>query len=523
MENNHSSDDRSEPKSTSTAASSVGNGDADGGTYAHLRNLTDDTFTVEEAVEAIGFGRFQWKLSVLTGCAWMADAMELMILSIIAPQLQCEWRLYSWQKALITTVVFVGMMLSSSMWGNICDRHGRKAGLILCVVWTFYMGFLSSFSPNLTWILILRGLVGFGVGGVPQSVTLYAEFLPVKSRAACILLVDMFWAIGTVFEVGLALLVMPTLGWRWLLGFSALPLLLFSLACKWIPESPRYNVLSGNPEKAYETLKRMANENKAAMPIGKLVCCKQEKRGRFQDLFATKELRKTTILLWIIWFSCAFAYYGLVLMTTELFQVQDSTQQCFRSADDNSAVDCNLQCHTLSTKDYTDLLWTTIAEFPGIFITLGIIEFIGRKKTMAVDLLGFALFSFLLIICTSRSVMIFFLFAARAFISGAFQAAYVYTPEVYPTHIRAIGLGSCSGTARVGAIITPFIAQVMLEHSEPLAVSIYAVVSLIAAVACLLLPIETKGRSMQESAMTMDPVTNENISSNGIGNEIISE
>ncbi|KAF6278583.1 SV2 related protein [Rhinolophus ferrumequinum] len=67
-------------------------------------NPTDDTFMVEDAVEAIGFGKFQWKLSVLTGLAWMADAMEMMILSILAPQLHCEWRLPSWQVALLTSV-----------------------------------------------------------------------------------------------------------------------------------------------------------------------------------------------------------------------------------------------------------------------------------------------------------------------------------------------------------------------------------------------------------------------------------
>jgi len=43
-----------------------------------------------------------------------------------------------------------------------------------------------------------------------------------------------------------------------------------------------------------------------------------------------------------------------------------------------------------------------------------------------------------------------FLFIARCFISGAFQAAYVYTPEYYPTVMRAIGLGTCSGMARIG-------------------------------------------------------------------------
>ena len=41
--------------------------------------------------------------------------------------------------------------------------------LILCSVFTCYFGILSAFSPNFLWMLILRGLVGFGIGGAPQS------------------------------------------------------------------------------------------------------------------------------------------------------------------------------------------------------------------------------------------------------------------------------------------------------------------------------------------------------------------
>lgn len=52
------------------------------------------------------------------------------------------------------------------------------------------------------------------------------------------------------------------------------------------------------------------------------------------------------------------------------------------------------------------------------------------------------------------------LFVARGIISGVFQAAYVYTPEVYPTYLRSVGIGVCSGMARLGAMITPFVAQV---------------------------------------------------------------
>lgn len=126
--------------------------------------------------------------------------------------------------------------------------------MTLCGVLLFLYGLLSSVAPNLGWLLLLRGLVGFAIGAVPQSVTLYAEFLPTKQRAKCVVLLDCFWALGACFEVVLAMAVVPTLGWRWLLGLSAVPLFLFACLTPWIPESARYHVSCGQNEKALETL-----------------------------------------------------------------------------------------------------------------------------------------------------------------------------------------------------------------------------------------------------------------------------
>ncbi|XP_056147173.1 synaptic vesicle 2-related protein [Lampris incognitus] len=459
-------------------------------------NPTDDTFMVEDAVEAIGFGTFQWKLSVLTGLSWMADAMEMMILSILAPQLHCEWRLPSLEVALLTSAVFIGMMISSSLWGNISDKYGRKTGLKMSVLWTMFYGLMSAFAPIYGWILFLRALVGFGIGGAPQSVTLYAEFLPMRSRATCILLIEIFWALGTVFEVLLAILVMPTLGWRWLLALSTIPLFIFAILCFWLPESARYDVLTGNQEKALATLKRIATENGAPMPLGKLIAARQEDRGKIQDLFSS-HFRWTTVLLWFIWFSNAFSYYGLVLLTTELFQEGGA---CGVSKGNKMEPRCSLECKYLNSDDYKDLLWTTLSEFPGLLVTLWAIDRLGRRKTMALCFFVFSLCIIPLYGCVGRTSMTVLIFIARAFIAGGFQAAYVYTPEVYPTATRALGLGTSSGMARVGALITPFVAQVMLESSVYLTLSVYCCCCLLAAFASCALPIETTGRGLQESS-----------------------
>jgi MFS family permease len=162
------------------------------------------------------------------------------------------------------------MMLGSPTWGKICDTFGRKICLFFCTVFTFTFGLLSSFSPSFIYMLVFRGLVGFGIGGAPQAVTLCSEFLPLKQRAKSVAFSMMFWSIGACLEVLLAILIMPTLGWKWLLGISACPLLIFICLCFWLPESARFHVISNKSDQALKTLKRIAYENKVGLPEGDL-------------------------------------------------------------------------------------------------------------------------------------------------------------------------------------------------------------------------------------------------------------
>ncbi|XP_028273579.1 synaptic vesicle 2-related protein isoform X2 [Parambassis ranga] len=429
----------------------------------------------------------------------MADAMEMMILSILGPQLHCEWRLPGYKVAFITSVVFIGMGISSSVWGNFADKYGRKAGLMLCMCWAVYYGLLSAFAPVFGWMLALRGLVGFGIGGAPQSVTLYSEFLPVKARGICIMLIAAFWAIGAVFEVVLALLVMPTLGWRWLLGLSTIPMAIFLCCGFWLPESPRFDLLSGRRDRAMATLRRIADDNRKPMPQGKIITYQQDARGQIKDLF-TPQYWRTTLLLWFIWFANAFSYYGIILLTTELFQAGDS---CEVTQGAKIEPACSLECKYLTSADYKDLLWTTLAEFPGLLVIILAIEYIGRRKSLALCFFVFSLSILPLYACIGRIALTIIIFIGRAFISGGYQVVFVYTPEVFPTENRALAMGTSSTMARMGALITPFVAQVLLRKSVYLTLSLYCGVCLLAGIASLILPIETSGRGLQES--NLDP------------------
>ncbi|XP_068191236.1 synaptic vesicle 2-related protein-like isoform X2 [Antennarius striatus] len=458
---------------------------------------TEETLRVDDVLDTIGFGKFQWKLSLLTGLAWIGDAMEMMILSILGPQLHCEWRLPSYQVALITSVVFIGTGITSPVWGKISDKYGRRVGLITSICWILFYGLLSAFAPVYGWLLVLRGLVGAGIGGCPQGMTLYSEFLPMKMRGTCIMMMSIFWSVGAIFVVFLALWTMPTLGWRWLLIFSIIPLAIFICFCKWLPESPRFDLLTGNTEKAMATLQLIAKENGKTMPEGKVITHKQKERGQIKDLLSP-QYRRTTLLLWFIWFSIAFNYYGLVLLTTELYQSGDP---CGATQGAKTEPSCNLECNYLTSDDYKDLLWTTLAEVPGVLVFLLIIDRVGRRKSIAACFFMFSLFILPLYACIGRVAVIIFIFTARAFITGGFQVVCVYTPEVFPTETRALAIGICSAISRVGSLLTPFIAQVILRKSLSLTLFLYCGCSLLAGVASLFLPIETSGRSLQESSL----------------------
>ena len=193
----------------------------------------DKMYTVDEAIEKMGFGLFQILLSVFCGLLWVADAMELMILSILSPALKCQWDLSGAEEATITAVVFVGMLLGGLFWGAVCDIIGRRNGLFAMIIVILFFGVLSALQvssgdskiPGYPWLLTCRFGVGLGAGGAGLVTTYYIEFLPVKARGICTVLVAVWWALGTMFGAVLGLLVLGEggLGWHWFLGLVTIP------------------------------------------------------------------------------------------------------------------------------------------------------------------------------------------------------------------------------------------------------------------------------------------------------------
>ena len=105
-----------------------------------------------------------------------------------------------------------------------------------------------------------------------------------------------------------------------------MPIFFSAILCYWLPESARFNLSRGRIESATQTLNEIALANKKSLPLGQLAALKIiKRRGEFKDLFS-KENRLHTIVLWIVWFTNSFCYYGILLLTTEMFQTGNACE-----------------------------------------------------------------------------------------------------------------------------------------------------------------------------------------------------
>ena len=137
-------------------------------------------YTISEAIDAMGYGKFQIYLSLAAGLAFLSDAMEMMILSVLAPALECQasWNVTKNSIASLSSSVFLAMMLTSPIWGFIADTYGRRSSLMISSVLLILFGLLTAVSPSFDWLLGMRFLCGCCISCMPQCITLLLEYLP---------------------------------------------------------------------------------------------------------------------------------------------------------------------------------------------------------------------------------------------------------------------------------------------------------------------------------------------------------
>ncbi|XP_077222479.1 major facilitator superfamily protein [Tasmannia lanceolata] len=478
-------------------------------------------YTLDEALIAMGFGKFQGLVLAYGGMGWIGEAMEMMLLSFVGPAVQSEWGLSSHEESLITSAVFVGMLIGAYSWGIISDNYGRRKGFFITALVTGGAGFLSAIAPNYISLVILRCLVGVGLGGGHVLASWFLEFIPAPNRGIWMVVFQAFWTIGTILEASLAWIVMPTMGWRWLLALSSLPALVLLLFYHVVPESPRYLCTKGRTTDAIHVLEKIAKVNRRSLPPGLLVSdhrmeldgksisledthllsieshettalenIESDTRG-FTSLFMlfSPKLIRSTLLLWVVFFGNAFSYYGLVLLTSEL---SNRNSQCTsNSLQSEYSKDANL---------YRDVFITSFGEIPGLLLSAAVVDRVGRKLSMSTMFILGCIFLLPLVFHQPAGMTTALLFGARICITGTFTVVYIYAPEIYPTSVRTTGVGVASAVGRIGGILCPLVA-VGLVHGchQTTAILLFEFVLALSGLAVSLFPFETKGRELSDT------------------------
>ncbi|MDR3563216.1 MAG: MFS transporter [Negativicutes bacterium] len=438
--------------------------------------------SISDRLSNLPLGKFHWKLLALSMVGWMFDSMDTGIVAFVLATMVSSWSLTSVQIGYIGSIGLAGMALGAAVSGWLADYFGRKKLFAATLVTYSIATGLCGLAWNYESLLLFRFLVGLGVGGqLPVAVTLMSEYSPARHRGKMIVLLESAWAIGWLAASVIAYLLIPRYGWQMAFYIGALPALSVVYLWRKVPESVLFLVNKGRYAEAHAQV--AAIETELGVPVGAPPTAAEmaspSQRFSFRELW-TGAYRKRTICLWILWFGTVFAYYGIFTWLPALL-VQSG--------------------HTL-IRSFEFVLWMTLAQIPGYFCAAFLVDRIGRKVTLSSFLAACAVCAYFFGNAANGANILLWGCLLSFFNLGAWGVLYTYSPEMYPTHARAAGVGFAAAFGRVGGILAPIVVGAMMTGPEQFSTvfTMFTVVLLIIALDIALLGEETMRKSLDETS-----------------------
>lgn len=388
------------------------------------------------------------RLLVTSGMGWMFDAMDVGLLSFVLVALQADWGLTDAQRGWLGSINSIGMAVGAVAFGLWADRVGRKTVFIVTLLLFSLASGASAFVSSLAALMVLRFLIGMGLGGeLPVASTYVSERVPAHERGRVIVLLESFWALGWLLAALIAYFVIPDYGWRVAMILGALPAFYALYLRRKLPDD------------------RPQGPRAATLPW----------HQRMAALWS-EEHRRATIMLWVLWFMVVFSYYGMFLWLPGVMVGKGFTL----------------------IKSFEYVLMMTLAQLPGYFTAAWLIERAGRKFVLVVYLLGTAVSAWAFGNAETQAALLTWGALLSFFNLGAWGALYAYSPENYPTGIRASGVGSAAGIGRVGGILGPLMIPYLTGAgwSTGAVFGMFAISIAIGAAAVALLGRETKAMEL---------------------------
>ena len=429
-------------------------------------------------VQRLPIGKFHYTLLWVIGLGWMFDAMDTGLIAFILTSMAEEWNMSASEKGWVVSIGFVGMAIGAVFSGGLADRIGRRTVFAMTLVIYSIATALCAFAPNLMWLLIFRFIVGLGLGGqLPVAVTLVSEYIPAHVRGRFIVLLESFWGLGWLMAALVSYFVIPSYGWHIAFLIGGLPALYVFIILKKVPESVPYLINRGRVEEAHALVQKL--ERQCGVEVIDYIEVKpvaEKQNISFRQLWSGPFARRT-LMLWLIWFGIVYSYYGIFTWLPSLLVKQGYS----------------------IVQSFEYVLIMILAQLPGYVAAAWLVEKWGRKPTLASFIGMCAIAAYFFGQANTVNMIMFWGCLLSFFNLGAWGVLYTYTPEQYPTNIRAFGSGWASAVGRMGGIVAPIVVThlMVMDNGFSQVFMMFTAVLLGVALVILILGEETKGKTLE--------------------------
>ena len=434
---------------------------------------------VVKILEGLQLRRFHYILLLISCLVYGLTGMNVLLISVALPPIIKEWGLDQTSAGLLASYGYIGMFLGAVLSGFIADRVGRKYTLMLMIG----LGSLFTGLCGLAWdywsMALMRFIAGVGLGGtLPIPGVYMSEYPPARYRGRFVGIVETSWVYGAILSIFFGYILIPLYGWRTAFIPAYIPLLLIPFITFYTPESLRFLEKHGR----IDEIKRVLKRYKLVEDLGKVKLEKvEETKTRILNLFRGDYLKRT-ILLWILWAVLVYTYHGIFIWLPSIYATR------------------------LGFTVVKSLYWVliiTLIQVPGYYSAAFLLDRIGRKGVLVSYLAIAGAASFLMATATSVNHILVYSALISFFNLGAWAGLYTYTPELYPTELRATGSGVAASVGRLAGIAAPALTGYLFAVSGGAliyAFTVFSAAHIVAALTTLALGIETRGKTLEEIA-----------------------
>ncbi|HZU15972.1 MAG TPA: MFS transporter [Candidatus Dormibacteraeota bacterium] len=453
-----------------------------------------------EVLDRLPMNRAQWTIIFLVALGALFDAVEQYNSGYAAPSLIAIWHISGTEVGLLTTVTFGAMAVGSLIAGVLGDLIGRKVTYMYNLALYTVGALVGAFAPNIEVLLLGRFIVGLGLGGeLNTGLTILSELIATRRRGTGTAILNVAaGGAGIFLSAALGFVILGPLGgllggvetsWRWLLGVLVIPAVLIFYYRRYIPESPRYLISHGRIQEANQVLSMLAAGvlTPSKVTVQEYVPPISGPAGtgehvNLADIFA-RPFAKRTIAIWII----SLMTFGAQVAITVFMPT------------------------VLASEGYTvvrSLFYSMIINVGGLvgsILSAVFAYYVNRRIVLGWGSLLAVLIA--LAFGFSRSLGLIVLFGALLQLMFILlnTTTWVYTPEQYPTRIRAFGTGAAVVVALIGASVVPLVAGAIFDTAGATGILVMvAVMYAIMAMTVLVATIETRGQSLEALSEHVD-------------------